>query len=199
MVLSVVLIGALASLGVGYGLWAKVLTIEGVVNTGDVDASWTRVTCSEFHPWPDGGFPGEVEGKDVGVTTAVIDPLDDQILHISIENGYPSYAVDCQVHFQVGGTIPVIVRGTTLAAGPGLTNCTLTGENTKTLACDQLTVVFTDNLGTQIHPGDGAASSLTVHVEQPADQNAVYTFDVLVCLAQWNEKATADQCFAAAP
>jgi hypothetical protein len=194
---------ALASLGVGYGLWSETLTIRGEVHTGEVDARWVTAGCFEFNSWP--ALPtapedyGEAEGKDVGQWKISIDPDDDQILHFEITNGYPSYAVDCQVHFLVEGTIPVIVRGTAIGAGPELTGCTLTGDNKKTLQCDQLTVIFTDNLGSQLHPGDEAASSLTVHVEQPADENAVYEFDVRVCMAQWNEAATPGECFAAAP
>ncbi len=197
--LSILLLIGLASLGVGYGLWAKTLRIEGVVHTGEVEARWTRVSCAEFHPWPDGTLPGEAEGKDVGVTTASIDPADDQLLHITLSNVYPSYAVDCQVHFENNGTIPVIIRGTKVVGGSNLTGCTLSGDNKKTLRCDQLTVVFTDNLGVQLHPHDEAASSLTVHVEQPAAQGETYTFDVLVCMAQWNEEVTAAECFAAGP
>jgi hypothetical protein len=39
--LIMILVLALASLGVGYGLWFKVLTVEGVVNTGRVNAEFT--------------------------------------------------------------------------------------------------------------------------------------------------------------
>lgn len=35
-----VVLVALATVGVGYGLWSKVLTIEGTVNTGDVNAAF---------------------------------------------------------------------------------------------------------------------------------------------------------------
>ena len=191
---------ALAALGVGYGLWSKLLVIHGTIETGRVDARWTLVTCAEFHPWPEGGNDGEFEGKDVGKTIAWIDEVDDQIIHVVIDNAYPSYAVDCEVHFTNDGTIPVIVRGTTVVPASGnLTNCVQAGNNWKTLTCDQLTVEFVDNLGSQIDPNDKAASSLVVHVEQPADQDASYAFDVLVCMAQWNEPASADECFAAAP
>jgi hypothetical protein len=198
MVALVLLVG-LSMIGVGYGLWSKTLTIEGVVNTGEVDAKWTIAGCFEFYPWPDGGNVGEYLGKDIGTWEIFPDPADDQILIFEIENGYPSYAVDCSVKFQVEGTIPVIVRGTTIIPGPALNNCVLTGDNQKTLACDELTVIFTDNLGSQLHPGDVAASNLMVHVEQPADEESVYTFEILVCMAQWNEDATPQQCFAAAP
>ena len=201
--LILILLLALGSLGVGFGLWSNALTIVGQVHTGEVDAAWTSAGCFEFNSWPNPprveADYGELLGKDVGDWDVEIDPQDDQILHFIIVNGYPSYAVDCQVHFAVEGTIPVIVRGTAVFPGSELTNCTLSGSNQKTLACDQLTVIFTDNLGTQLHPGDEAASSLTVHVEQPAAENELYTFDVGVCMAQWNEGATAQECFDAAP
>lgn len=196
-----VIVLLLAPMGVAYGLWSQTLTIDGVVHTGEVDAKWTMfgTGCFEFYPWPDGGNFGEVEGKDVGEWDIWVDPSDDHILHFEIRNGYPSYAVDCEVHFVVEGTIPVYVRGTTISPISGLTGCTLTGSNEKTLKCNELTVIFIDNLGTQLHPGDGAASSLVVHVEQPARENSLYEFGVEVCLAQWNEDATAEQCFEAAP
>ena len=194
------LVSSLASVGVGYGLWSKTLFIDGTVDTGRVHARWTLATCAEFHPWPRGGNPGEVEGKDVGRTTTLIDPQDPQILHVTIDNGYPSYAVDCQVHFTNDGTIPFFIRGTGIVPiSLNLTNCVPTGNISKTLKCDQLTVKFVDNIGVQLDPADEAASSLLVHVEQPADQLATYKFDVLVCMAQWNEPATFNQCVEAAP
>lgn len=198
--LSLLLLLALASLGIGYGLWSKVLRINGTVKTGNVDARWILANCAEFHPWPGGGTPGEFEGKDVGSTTAVIDPEDDQILHITLNNTYPSYAVDCEVHFINDGTIPVFVRGTAIIpVTSNLTNCTVTGNQTKILKCDQLTVKYVDGINSQVDPGDEMASSLVVHVEQPASQNATYEFDVIECMAQWNEPATFEACTAAAP
>jgi len=183
-----------------YGLWSKTLLIEGTVETGRVHARWSGAICQEFFdwPWPPEGT-GEVEGKDVGSTEVAIDAQDSNLLHFLIENGYPSYAVDCQVEYVNDGTIPWMIRGTTIIPGPGLTNCTLTGAQTKTLICDQLSVVFVDGIGSQIDPGDGAASSLRVHVEQQAAQNAEYTFEVKVCVGQWNEPATLQQCIDAAP
>lgn len=199
-VLAAVLMLSLASVGIGYGLWSRTLSISGIVETGRVDAKWILANCSEFHPWPGGGIQGEFEGKDVGETTATIDPQDDQILHIKIDNAYPSYAVDCEVHFVNDGSIPVFIRGTVILPVTGnLSNCSVTGNQTKTLKCDQLTVIYVDGIGAQVDPGDGMASSLVVHVEQPAGQNATYEFDVIECMAQWNEPATAEACMAAAP
>lgn len=197
--LVVLLLLALATVGVGYGLWSETLRINGTVYTGEVDARWTRAGCFEFYPWPDGTNFGEAEGKDVGSWDIGIDPQNDKVLRFAIQNGYPSYAVDCQVHFAAEGTIPLKVRGTAIWPGSGLTNCTVTGGQTKVMTCDQLTVKYYDGIGSQLEPGDELASSMMVHVEQPAAMNSTYEFQVGVCLAQWNEVATEAECFAAAP
>jgi hypothetical protein len=204
MLVALLLMLSLTVLGVGHGLWSKLLIIKGTVETGTVDAKWEAVICTEFYTWPD--MPqgsedfGEFEGKDVGSTIAKIDTEDDQILHITVFNGYPSYAVDCQVHFKNDGTIPVKIRGFDIVpVSTNLTNCTLSGTSTKKLECDQLTVIFFDGIGSQVDPEDMSSSSVMLHVEQPADQNSTYEFDVRVCLAQWNEDATFTECIASAP
>ncbi|HJX61037.1 MAG TPA: hypothetical protein VJ578_00580 [Dehalococcoidia bacterium] len=199
MLLVLGLVLALATLGVAYGLWSKVLTVEGTVNTGDLDAEWELAGCFELNGWPGPFSPGEYLGKDVGSVEAVIDPTDAQILHFTVNSGYPSYVADCEVEYQNSGTIPVNVVGTTIIPVAGLTNCTLTGVQSKTLTCDQLTVEFADGIGSQIDPDDGAGGSVRIHVEQLAEQESTYEFEVLICLAQWNEDPTAEECFAAAP
>jgi hypothetical protein len=204
LVLVLVLIVALTAMGVSYGLWSKTLTIEGTVKTGEVNAKWLGAICTEFNSWPnlpsDPEDYGEAEGKEVGSFLVKVNQVDNQILNFSLENAYPSYAVNCEVEFEVTGTIPVIVRGTTIVPGSGLTECELEGDggNDLTLLCDELTVVFVDNLGSQLHPGQRAASSLRVHVEQSAEPDKTYNFEVMVCMAQWNEGATAGECFTAA-
>jgi len=204
LTMAVILAIALGTLGVGYGLWSKTLTIEGQVNTGKVDGRWLFGGCFEFNSWPD--FPtsesdyGEAEGKNVGTWAIFPDPADDQNLLFTIVNGYPSYAVDCEVHFQNDGTIPVYIRGFNLVPiSTNLTSCELTPGNPVKLECDELTVWYYDGLGLQLHPGVSKVGSLVVHVEQPADQLSAYEFEVQVCMAQWNEGATAEDCFEAAP
>jgi len=169
---------ALASLGVGYGLWSKILYVNGTVETGNVDAEWTLVGCFD------------IEDKDVGTTSGRIDPDDAQILHFLIENGYPSYIGDCEVEFTYLGTIPVHVEAIRFIPGTGLTGCTFdqdiyTGSFVAT--CDQLTVEWVDGLCAQLHERSKLASSLRVHVEQKAEQSSKYTFGVEVQLNQWNE------------
>jgi len=193
------LIIALVPLGIAYGLWSQTLTLEGIVETGEVDAKWIwPYGCFEFYPWPEGGNFGEYEGKDVG--SWGFEMIDTHTLRFTIDNAYPSYAVDCSVKYQIAGTIPVYVRGARIVPGPELSNCELTDMGqTVLLECDELTVKFTDGIGLQLHPGDEQGSNFVVHVEQPAEELSTYTFDIVLCVAQWNEYATADQCFAAAP
>lgn len=192
------LVFALAVLGVAYGLWSKTLTVGGTVQTGDLNADWTLASCGELHGWPGPFQQGEYLGKDVGSVTAAIDLLNPQVLHFTVENGYPSYVADCEVEYTNTGTIPLNIVATDIVPGQGLTNCTLTGNQTKTLSCDQLTVVFVDGIGLQLDPDDTVASSLRIHVEQLAKERTTYGFEVRVCLAQWNESPTAAECFTAA-
>lgn len=204
-VTSLLMILSVTMVGQGYALWRTTLTDSGIVYTGDFDASWIAVSCAEFHTWPNlpTNFPddfGEFEGKNVGSTNASIDSTDPSLIHFNADNTYPSYAVDCEVHFQNTGSIPWIIQGTTIqAVSSNLENCSLTGNHTKTLACDELTVIYGDGIGMQVDPGDGGASSLMVHVEQPADPDSTYEFEMQVCVSQWNESATASECFAAVP
>lgn len=191
----VLLVLALTTLGVAYGLWSKVLVVHGTAETGDLDVDWSFISCAEFYGWPTKIGDGEFLGKDVGSVTGVIDSQDQQIIHVTVENGYPSYAFDCEVEFMNTGTIPVNIAGFGIIPGTELANCTLTGgTQSKTLTCDQLTIKFVDNVGVQLDPEDEVGSSLRVHVEQLAQQGATYDFDLVVCVAQWNEGATYDQC-----
>ena len=197
--LFVLLVVALAGTGLVHGLWSESLTFTGEVNTGVLHASWTGGICTDFYdwPWPAEGT-GEAEGKDVGTTTAALDPSDSTSLIVTVTNGYPSYASDCQVEFTNDGTIPWKIRGISLEPGAGLTNCAVAGtDQNKSLSCDQLSVELVDGVGGQWEPGGTAASSLRVHIEQPAEMDATYGFVAAVCVGQWNEDASLDECFVA--
>jgi len=193
--LAILLLLALASLGLGYGLWAKTLTIDGTVETASVDAVWFYASCTE------------TEDKPVGEFAVAPDPNDQEILLVTLDNVYPSYYLDCQVHFANNGSMPLKIRG---VSGP-VPN-----------PAPDVTVTFIDGIGAQLEPcgltpawgthpslvptNCQQASSLLLHIEQTADQNAgrglgyplAYEFGFKICLAQWNEPATAAACFVAA-
>lgn len=177
IVVTLVMVVALGIVGVAYGLWFKVLFVEGTIETGNVDAEWTFAGCFD------------IEDKDVGTTTASIDQDDDQILHFEIENGYPSYTGDCEVEYTYTGSVPVHVEAIRFDPGD-FTGCVVDQSPTVgsfTAACDQATVEWVDGLCVQLHEGDRLAASLRVHVEQEAEQNTSYEFGVGVQLNQYNE------------
>jgi hypothetical protein len=194
-----VLVLALAGLGVGFGLWSKLLLINGTVNTGKVDAEFFLAFTDDDDvvddPEKDGGLTpdnGECElfgegscdpkefgpnpdryDKDVGLCTA-IKSQDGQSLTVTVTNGYPSY--HCTVWFDIlnSGSIPVKIQSLTLNH-PGFTEEEVTVELSE-LACGQ-----------QIDPDELAQGDVHIHVEQGAAMNAVYTFTSDLLLVQWNE------------
>ncbi len=113
-----------------------------------------------------------------------------------MDNGYPSYWLDCQVHYKNTGTVPVVVQGYgfhaynfTIASGFGAND----GE---------IWLDYTDGLGVQMDPWNETseqAGSLQIHVEQMAEENATYEFDFFLCASQWNEATNLDACLDAAP
>ena len=204
-VLILVLLFPLAVVGVSYGLWSDQVTVSEVVTTGNFDATWLGGVCTEFYTWPE--IPvgvegqGEWEGKDVGRTTFEIDEEDPSIMRIFIENGYPSYAVDCEMWYENSGDIPWIIRGVTIQpVSDNLENCVLTDVPTLTLTCDELTSIFAGEVvGDQIDPNQRSVNSIIIHVEQPADQNTTYEVQVRMCVSNWNEPLTAEECLGTVP
>lgn len=229
--LAVGLLVVLAGIGIVSGLWSKNLTIEGTVETGDLNVDWTLNTtgvgddlCTQFNPL----FPCDgVVRKDVGKFNCTVDREDQQILHFVVSNAYPSYEADCQYHFKNTGSIPFNVIGAAVSGGGDLTGCggdVDPDPQVIQIECDQMTIGYFDNIGRQIDPGQEQSGSLKIHVKQAAGQSdctaqstdipggapAVivhsiscdegslvrYDFKVKVCVAQWNEAATYEQCVA---
>jgi hypothetical protein len=188
---------SLALTGALYAHWTDTLDVNVGVQTGSVDAAWVRPVCSERYPWPELTFQGEVEGKDVGsFEVAIAD--EGMLLGLTVENAYPSYAVDCQVHVVNSGSVPFIIRGWRLVPFENLTECSFTSfSQSREMSCNELTVQFIDNIGIQVDPGDpfGVASSLIFHVEQLAPQDDQIGFWLEGCVSNWNEPQTQDDCF----
>ena len=214
--LFMVLVLALAFLGVGYGLWSKLLLIDGTINTGVVDAIFFEaftddddvennelkddgddVVCpvggGSCDPKAFGPNPDRYT-KDVGHCEAIVDLATDptgETLKVTVENGYPSYY--CTVWFDIlnNGTIPVKIQNLNVTPVGQWTNGVEVTVALSELAC-----------GDQIDPGDlipgGGATNLAqgdihIHVEQAAAQNGIYEFNAQLFLVQWNEYF-ADQC-----
>jgi hypothetical protein len=102
-VLFMLLVVALAMMGMAYSHWSKILTIDGVVQTGSLGA---ELSLKAGDPW-------ENDPQGVAECTAVLLDVDGcpgyDKLHVEIANGYPYY--ECLVRFDVhnSGQLPVIV------------------------------------------------------------------------------------------
>lgn len=189
-VLALLLVLALASVGVGYGLWSDVLRISGIVHTGEVNA---HLSLGEI-------IEDEAEGKDVATCTAELQegPLEtdgdrgpDRVL-VRIENGYPSYV--CQVFVDVtnDGTIPIKVERPNLLSGfvQGVGGW-MSGEPVTA----EMEGCWAEPL--QLHPGESSdmyypECRIWLHIEQNAEENQnawpnSYEFDAEFMAWQWNE------------
>ena len=198
----VLLFIALASVGVGYGLWSKTLYIDGTVNTGSVNSVFVDPftddddvmnddamdigdtgKCDKYMYGGSGSCDPAASGhnvprkdKDVGYCYAELDDEDPQILNITIENSYPSYY--CTVFFDIHntGTVPVKVQSLGLK-GPDITAGYITAEWTDIYVGQQI-----DPSSQNMIPGD-----IDIHVEQSAPQGETLELKGTIQLVQWNE------------
>lgn len=155
---------ALGSTAAGYAMWDKTLYIDGTVNTGEVNMEILSVASGD-----PSGFVDPGKDKDVGCTTATVDP-GKQSVTVTVENGYPCYEV--YVHFTAhnNGTIPVKLQDIIV---------------NNASAC--ITVQGWDSMGEQVDPCENRDNTIYIHVEQCAEELATYTFTVEFYYVQWNE------------
>jgi hypothetical protein len=203
----VLLFIALASVGIGYGLWSKTLFIDGTVSTGSVDSVFVdpftdddnQVNdpekdigdtgfCEEYMYGDPGSCDPAASGKnvarkdkDVGHCEAIVDLVADptgETLLVTIDNAYPSYYCTVFFHIYNNGTVPVKILGLSLG-GPAIEAKHVTGEWTEI------------QIGQQIDPGMDfmAQGDLDLHVEQIAPQGSTLELIGKIQLVQWNEFA----------
>lgn len=155
---------ALMAVGFAYAMWDKTLLISGTVNTGEVNAEFQNIVCSDT-----GIDPGY--DKNVGSCSVAIDVVG-QKMGVIIGNAYPSYS--CQIDYDIvnTGTIPVKIQSITVT-NPNYAEVSVT--------------VTGIAVGDQIDKGASKAGDLEIHVEQEADELATYKFSVEIYLVQWNE------------
>jgi hypothetical protein len=179
-VLAILLLLALTGLGVGYGLWYELLSVEGEVETGYLDADWTFLGCYDNE-----------STKDVGTFSTYIELPDKNVAHFTINNGYPQYMAGCQTRYHYYGSIPVHVEAIDFIPVSNLTNCVVTPYNNGNFIaeCDQLTVQFGDGLCEQLHYGYWVDGSVDVTVKQAAAELTTYEFAIEWQLNQFNESA----------
>ena len=125
------------------------------------------MSCTE---WP------EVEGKDVGSCQALL--LDLHHMQVTLDNAYPCYG--CTVDFDITNSesIPVVVSNI-IVAPQDFTN-----------GVEVTVTVLQVFVGQVLDPGAFVHGQLQAHVEQAAEQNTQYTFNVTVNLVQWTDCGT---------
>ncbi len=172
LVLGLVLTIALSALGVGYALWSDTLTINGTVNTGNVDVQWSWSAPYDTEP----------AGKDVSWMEVYGTDTIEDILYVTLYNAYPCIDYYCAVDVHNVGTVPVILTGLQFNAPPGVLVEMLPNGTGNQIA-----------EGTQIHPGDfgdpdaWALGLLHVHLDNSVAQSSVITFTGEVTAVQYNE------------
>jgi len=180
-----ILVIALAILGVGYALWSETLTISGTVNTGEVDVEFSVhdpeecvdvngvLTCPEPPEKADvANCTVEWLGPD-GDSEVDLGP--DQLV-VTIDGMYPSY--HCKVSFDVTstGSVPVHVW----LPEPS-------GDIPEWVATD-FNGCYED--GVQLHQGDTTGlCTMDIHFtnEQAPPEGSSHTFGWTILATQWNE------------
>jgi len=176
--IAMLLVIALATMGLAYGLWSETLTIDGTVYTGEVDVGLSLVQVDEWVTLLPGGqnIPEPDEKADAANCSAELkdtDPSDGyELLEITASGAYPSW--HCSVKFDVHnlGNVPVLIHQPKQESGPtwvGLDGC------------------YANE--TQLEQGEQAFCTILIHFDNDeADENTTYTFEYTILAHQWNEE-----------
>jgi hypothetical protein len=161
--IALVLIIALASLGIAQGLWSETLNINGTVQTGTVNVELSMSGWTEDN---------EPANKDTATCTGALSD-NNNTLTITISNAYPNYICyvkNMDVHNV--GTIPVHVHQPVFTAPAELTV--------------ELENCYAQDV--QLHTNDAAYCNWKITVLQSAAQGSSYTFTGTIFAHQYNEE-----------
>jgi hypothetical protein len=192
----ILLVFALAMIGLVYATWSQNLYINGTVNTGELDWEFVGASCLDtsgidYHCRD--GFAGPpplfwMGDKDVGSTSVEI--TDVHTVTVTLSNVYPCYYTSVSVYAQNTGTIPLIIDNVTIdghefrkTTPPAIAQLDLDGDGDY-----DVEIWWKNALGTQLHPGDYSDEmSFWVHVLQGAPQGETLSFTIKIVAIQWNE------------
>jgi len=147
---------------VTYALWSQNLYIDGIVNTGYIDAEIT----------PGDGWDTEPPEKNSSFILSTSSPDGPQILRFEIYNAYP--CIDYYQRFIIinTGSIPIHIAPFDINRG--------TLPNGATLEITDLETI-------QVHPDESVEGLLHVHLDNDAEQGTQYYFEISIMYHQWNE------------
>lgn len=207
MIAPALLLFALLTTSIAYGLWFQTLYVSGTVNTGELDWCFTLGLTSDGTGAADlnaPDMPDEViipapGDKDVGRT--IISLVDCHTINVTLNNTYPCYFTMVSVYMENTGTIPIIIRDVSIFDNNHnlIRNFSLPGDISGPddilyldLTGDGLADIefwWRDPLaGIQLHPDDQLREvSFWIHVLQTAPEGQDMQFFVEITAVQWNE------------
>lgn len=194
-ILFLALVVCLGGMGIGYAHWTGNLFVEGTAETGTMGVGWYYYSGGDpgnDYVWDPGIGNKQPAGQDIGTANISFEdwmcygpvetfPPGTEFNHyktmvVTIDNAYPYYFVDWQVHAHNCGTLPVIIHDAVVNAPP------------------ELTVLCPDGvLPAKLHPCEDLIFSLIIYCNQPDDPNpgdpgvqpdTTYTFDITVMYEQ---------------
>ena len=195
--LCLALVLALGALGVGFAAWSETLIINGTVNTGTVDAKFTKAVSNDAGTQLDPDVQGTwaLDGAgdlvwtgtryDKDVASTSVSGEGTKTLTITIDNAYPCYWGSVGFTIDNMGTIPlkvdtVVIEKTGPAGDPDANGLTVVP-----------TGALIDTLHTLIEPmgdpGDEVVGDIHFHLDDTAVENAIYEVTVTITVTQWNE------------
>ena len=192
--LSLALILALGTLGVGYALWSENLYIEGYAETGDVNWEF-------YNPYNPGSEPifthddqgldpplflKDVAWKDISFSDADGDG-DYDIFWFTINNAYPGYANHGSFWVHCNGSVPIHLESFIMTYNGQDYDLGINAGSWVTTADGAFEILWGDEPGTQLHFCESKNISFTIRVLQPALQNHQYTFSITLNAVQYNE------------
>jgi len=236
------LVIALGIGGIGYAMWSEDLTVDGTVYTGEVAVEFSQYSndapphgpdgsASAGQEWKTGNLDPEVPGtwtpstktwagdksdKNVASTDCSLNDPDNDVLTITVDNGYPCYFGSILYDISNVGTIPVKVlshklisvsdnvTSYPLATPMTLTACkwyyvnvdtspptvteSATAPPTGAGAGDDFAFHLSDyGQFDQIDPDEVGYGDITIHIEQDAEEATDYDFSIKVSVCNWNE------------
>ena len=204
VLISLALVLALGSLGVGYALWSDTMYLNGTVQTGTLEWEYLRTPEAPGEPprppivtHDDNPLDPPDFLKDVASTSWIYVDSDSDgdfdTLELTIDNAYPGYTNHCAFWVHGKGSVPLHIEKVyfivndvvieTLTANGGV----LMDLGVGAIPGDDVYVYWGDNFGTQLHFCDYADMSFDITVLQPAPQGATMTFSIELEAVQYNE------------
>lgn len=142
---------AAGTLGLAIAAWSTDLTINGNVQTGEIDAKLFVFETRDNE-----------DDKDVGQCDALA--VDSTKVNVEITNGYPGYECDVLIDVDNNSKIPISVTGDLKANGNGAIEL-------KNFNCEE----------EQIAGFGVGICDFTINVTKAAEQDTKYEFQVNVC------------------